>query len=203
MSQLKVLHIQANTMYPQDLHIHTTYSVNDTAVVPEQTVALISRVKHAEVTGISDHFENFTSGTFDHYCRDIRAAGFKLGVEVDGYQWVKEAYEYPVDYFIFHCYDRDAEYKAVEQLLSAEVPVIIAHPNALGTDLNRLPPECIVEINNRYVWRNDWRGYYRPFTENFRFVIGSDAHQPHWLSQAVARSAARELGIKEHLLFET
>lgn len=61
--------------------------------------------------------------------------------------------------------------------------------------------ECLVEINNRYIWRTDWRRYYGPFVHQFEFVIGSDAHQPNWLSQAVAQHAAATLGIEEHLIF--
>jgi len=35
----------------------------------------------------------------------------------------------------------------------------------------------------------------------FSFVIDSDAHQPHWLNQNIARYVARELEITETLLF--
>ena len=41
---------------PQDLHIHTVYSVGDSAVVPEQTPSLIHNVGYAEIIGIADHF---------------------------------------------------------------------------------------------------------------------------------------------------
>ncbi|KAA6183728.1 hypothetical protein F2Q65_14915 [Thiohalocapsa marina] len=105
------------------------------------------------------------------------------------------------DYRIFHCYDRAADYRALERLLAADRPVIVAHPNALGTDLKRVPPECLVEINNRYVWRCDWRQFYGPFRKRFRFVIGSDAHQPNWLNQTVARHVAAALDIHETLVF--
>jgi hypothetical protein len=37
--------------------------------------------------------------------------------------------------------------------------------------------------------------------DRFRFVLGSDAHQPNWLSQAVARHVAVQLGVTEHLVF--
>lgn len=70
-----------------------------------------------------------------------------------------------------------------------------------GTDLTRVPPECLVEINNRYIWRTDWRAFYGPFVDRFDFVLSSDAHQPNWLSQSVARHAAAELGVRERLLF--
>ena len=103
---------------------------------------------------------------------------------------------------IFHCYDRDADYKALDRLLETDQPLIVAHPNALGTNLERVPPECLIEINNRYVWRCDWRSYYGPFVRRFQFVIGSDAHQPNWLNQTVARHVAAELGVREKLLFD-
>jgi histidinol phosphatase-like PHP family hydrolase len=186
---------------PQDLHIHTTYSTSDSAVRSEMTIALVAAVAHARVTGISDHFENLVNGEFERYAGDVRGAGFKLGVEVDGHAWAKEAAGYPVDYYLFHCRDQQSDYRALEELLATERPVILAHPNALETDLRRVPRECLVEINNRYVWRNDWHTYYAPFTERFNFVIGSDAHQPNWLGQAVARHAAAQLGIQEYLLF--
>jgi histidinol phosphatase-like PHP family hydrolase len=188
-------------MFPQDLHIHTTFSVNDNSVLPEQTVEFISKVGHARIIGISDHFENLVDGRFSAYTAEVRRFGLKLGVEVDGHPWVDEAMKYEVDYYIVHCRDIDADYRSLDRLLQAEKPVIIAHPNAFGTNLDRVPPECLIEINNRYVWRNDWRSYYESHLTRFRFVISSDAHQPNWLGQAVARYAANELGVREHLLF--
>jgi hypothetical protein len=185
----------------QDLHIHTVFSANDSSVVPEQTVAFVAATKHARVTGISDHFESLANGDFGAYEKEVRQAGLRLGVEVDGHPWVAEAAIRPVDYYIFHCRDQEADYTAIELLLNTGRPVIIAHPNSFGTDLKRIPRDCLVEINNRYVWRNDWRSYYGPFTKSFKFVISSDAHQPNWLGQAVARHAARQLGIEEHLVF--
>ncbi|MBT8360684.1 MAG: hypothetical protein HKP41_05720 [Desulfobacterales bacterium] len=189
-------------MFPQDLHIHTTYSANDSYVSPLQTIALVAAVRHAQILGISDHFENLVSGMFETYEAEIRQAGLKLGVEVDGHSWVTEATNYDVDYYIFHCRDNDADYKSLEQLLSTGKPVIIAHPNAFATNLGRVSATCLIEINNRYVWHNDWYNYYRPHRERFNFVIGSDAHQPNWLGQSVARYAADQLGIIEHLVFE-
>lgn len=188
-------------MYPQDLHIHTTYSANDTAVVPEQTVSLIASVKHARITGISDHFENLTDGMFEQYRADVRTEGLRLGCEVDGHLWAEAAGNCMFDYYIYHCFDTDADYRGVEHLLATGKPVIIAHPNALDTDLHRLPSDCLIEINNRYVWRCDWRRFYAPHTDRFRFVIGSDAHQPNWLGQSIARYVAGELGVRETLLF--
>jgi len=72
-------------MLQQDLHIHTTYSTSDSAVVPEQTVALIAAVRHANIIGISDHFEYLMDGNFEGYEKEIRQAGLKVGVEVDGH----------------------------------------------------------------------------------------------------------------------
>ena len=188
-------------MLQQDLHIHTTYSTSDTSVVPEQTIALVASLNHARIVGISDHFENLRGGVFEHYAMEIRQAGLKVGVEVDGHSWVAEAVECDVDYYIFHCRDQHADYRSLGNLLETGKPVIVAHPDALATDLNRLPAECLVEINNRYVWRTNWQHFYAPFTDRFRFVIGSDAHQPNWLCQAAAQSAAAQLGIKEHMVF--
>jgi len=188
-------------MYPQDLHIHTTYSHGDSSVAPEQTVELIAAIAHAEVIGISDHFEYVAMDAFAAYEYDLRQAGLKVGVEIDGHPWVADAAVYPVDYYIFHCRDKKADYRAIDVLLQTGKPVIIAHPNALATRLERLPPECFIEINNRYVWRNDWYAFYHPFVDRFRFVISSDAHQPNWLGQSAARYAAASLGIKEHLVF--
>jgi histidinol phosphatase-like PHP family hydrolase len=108
---------------------------------------------------------------------------------------------YNLDYYIIHCRDHSAGYQALERLLAAGKPVILAHPNIFETNLKRVPEACLVEINNRYVWRTDWMAYYGPFINRFKFVIGSDAHQPNWLGQSVARYAAGQLGITEHLLF--
>jgi histidinol phosphatase-like PHP family hydrolase len=186
----------------QDLHIHTVFSADDNSVVPEQTVTLVASVKHAKIAGISDHFESLVNGHFHLYEKEVRQAGLKLGVEVDGHAWVSEAADYPLDYYIFHCRDQHADYGAIEVLLETGKPVILAHPNAFGTNLDRIPGECLVEINNRYIWRNNWQNYYRPFKDSFRFIISSDAHQPNCLGQAVARHAAEQLGIEEHLVFQ-
>ncbi len=188
-------------MHNQDLHIHTTYSTGDAAVVPEQTIALVARARHARIVGISDHFEFLVDGAFEHYAADVRKAGLKLGTEVNGHEWVAQAIQADCDYYIFHCYNRDADYQSLETLLATEKPIIVAHPNALDTDLNRVPPDCLIEINNRYIWRCDWHKFYGPFCDRFRFVLSSDAHQPNWLGQSIATCAARELGIHETLLF--
>jgi histidinol phosphatase-like PHP family hydrolase len=189
-------------MLQQDLHIHTTYSKSDSAVVPEQTISLVAAVKHARIVGISDHFENLVNGQFEIYEREVRQAGLKVGIEVDGQVWADEATRYNVDYYVFHCRDRDADYRSLEGLLATHRPVIIAHPNALGTDLKRIPAACLIEINNRYIWRSDWEQFYSPFIDQFKFVLSSDAHQPNWLGQTVAQYAARQLGVKEHLVFQ-
>jgi hypothetical protein len=188
-------------MLPQDLHIHTTWSTGDGAIVPEQTIALIARLRHAQVVGISDHLELIGEDRFDEYRRQVCAAGLKVGMEVNGHGWVRAATEVTCDYRIYHCFDRDADYAGLDWLVDTGAPVIVAHPNALDTDLNRVPPECLIEINNRYVWRCDWASFYGPFVDRFQFVIGSDAHQPNWLNQTVARYVAAELGVKEKLLF--
>ena len=82
-------------MLKQDLHIHTTYSYNDPVIVSEQTVALVASVKHADVVGISDHFESLVDGHFETYEKELRREGLKVGVEVDGHPWVSEAVDYP------------------------------------------------------------------------------------------------------------
>jgi len=188
-------------MLPQDLHIHSTWSDGDAAVVSEQTIDLIAELRHARVMGISDHFELVGEESFERYALEVRAAGLKVGMEIDGHGWVSAAKAVQADYRIFHCYDRDADYRALDRLVELGAPVIVAHPNALNTNLSRVPPECLVEINNRYVWRCDWRSFYGPFVGRFDFVIGSDAHQPNWLNQTVARHVAAELGVRERLLF--
>lgn len=186
--------------YPQDLHIHTVYSKHDSSVVPAQRLELVARVKHAEIMGISDHFEHFADNEYDRYVQDVSAHGFLVGTEVDGAQSVDFAASLTFDYYIYHCRDRLDDYRGADRLLATGRPVIIAHPNALDTDLNRVPPECLVELNNRYVWHVDWVNFYGPHKERFEFVISSDAHQPQWLGQSVARRAAMDLGLQEKLL---
>jgi histidinol phosphatase-like PHP family hydrolase len=185
---------------PQDLHIHTTWSSGDDSVVTEQTIDLIAAVGHAHIRGISDHFEHVVD-CFDEYRQAVSAAGLLVGTELNGHAWVSAALDAECDYHIYHCYDRDADYKALETLLADGRPVIVAHPNALDTDLNRVPPQTLVEINNRYVWRCNWRSFYGPFKERFRFIISSDAHQPNWLNQTVARYVAADLGVEETFVF--
>lgn len=188
-------------MLQQDLHIHTTYSTGDGLIVPEQTISLVAAVKHAEIVGISDHFESLVDGQFEAYEKEVRGAGLKVGVEVDGHTWVSEAMSYPIEYYIYHCRDNSADYRGLEILLESGKPVIVAHPNALSTDLNRVPAECLVEINNRYVYSSDWKKFYGPFTDRFKFIVGSDAHQPNWLGQAVAHYVASQLGVTNHFVF--
>lgn len=184
----------------QDLHIHTVWSDGDSSVVPQQTVALIAAVNHAEIIGISDHFE-FICDRFDAYEKEVRDAGLHCGTEVNGHEWVERALAVNADYYIFHCFDRDEDYAALESLLASGRPIIIAHPNALETNLDRVPTECLIEINNRYIWRNDWHAYYGKYVDRFSFVINSDAHQPNWLNQTLAQHAADELGVRQTLLF--
>lgn len=187
-------------MYKQDLHIHTIFSKHDGAVVPEQNPELISKLKHAEIIGISDHFEDLMDN-FDEYEKTIKSYGFKVGTEVDGSRSAKAASLLNFDYYIYHCRNKESEYKALDILLSTGKPVIIAHPNYLETNLNKVPKSCIIEISNRYVYKYNWRVELMPFITKFEFVISSDAHQPNWLNQHVARYVANELGIKEKILF--
>lgn len=187
--------------YPQDLHIHTVFSAGDGQVAEQQTVELIAAVRHAAIIGISDHFEYVQGRPFEPYAESVRAWGFHLGTEVDGAEWVERAKEADVEYYVYHCRDRAEDYRGAERLLATGRPVIIAHPLVLNTNLNAVPGECLVELNNRYIWRTDWRARLAPFVSRFRFVISSDAHQPHWLNQRIARYAAQELGIEETLLF--
>jgi len=185
---------------PQDLHIHTTFSKGDGAVVPEQTVQLVAWIAHARVIGISDHLE-YVLDHFPEYERTVRAHGLKLGAEVNGAEWVGQAEALPLDYVVYHCRDRAEDYRGAGHLASSGRPLIIAHPQMLQTDLAKVAPECLVEINNRYAWRDRSWEQLAPFVSRFRFVIGSDAHQPHWLNQTAARFIARELGVRETLLF--
>lgn len=188
-------------MVPQDLHIHTAFSSGDSSVVPEQTVDLIASVRHARTIGISDHVEYLYGSDFDSYTEAVRRRGFRLGAEIVQGNDVDYALSLPLEYRVFHCYDDDRSYADAERLVESGQPLIIAHPMALGTDLGRLPPEAIIEINNRYIWRNDWQFFYSGWLDRFRFVFSSDAHQPNWLGQGVARHVGAELGIRETLLF--
>jgi histidinol phosphatase-like PHP family hydrolase len=188
-------------MIPQDLHIHTVYSTGDSSVVNEQTIALIKQVRHAARIGISDHFEYLVEeDVFDRYQKEVRTAGFKVGMEVSGYPLVQEAIQKSNDYFVYHC-SRKEDYAALEHLLSTGKPVIIAHPLIMGTNLDRIPPECFIEVNNRYVWRNNWRAGFHKYVNTRNFVISSDAHQPNWLNQNVARHVCQVLGIRETIIF--
>jgi len=68
--------------------------------------------------------------------------------------------------------------------------VIIAHPNALDTNLDRVPPECLVELDNRYVRRRNRWTFYGPFVDRLRFVISSAAlihREPLSLEEGVAK----------------
>ncbi|MBN2143121.1 MAG: PHP domain-containing protein [Candidatus Aureabacteria bacterium] len=184
----------------QDLHIHTVFSENDSMVVPQQTVELVSQIAHADIIGISDHIEGIHGERFSAYREKVKKFGFHAGVEVSGSGWITEALKLDVEYFIYHCQDNASEYNGAQKLLSSGKPVIIAHPMVMGTDLSKIPSESYIEINNRYVWQNDWRSKLGPFSKRFRFVISSDAHQPNWLNQNIARHVAAQLGIKESLL---
>ncbi len=188
-------------LYKQDLHIHTIFSTGDSAVVKEQTIELVSTINHAEIIGISDHFEYITGSNFTLYAKEVRNYSLKLGTEIDGHKQVDEAIEYPFDYYILHCWDHPKDYEAVSKLILTGKPVIIAHPYAIGTNLSKVPEGCYIEINNRYVYRYDWRNYFSDFKTKFSFVLSSDAHQPNWLNQNISRFVAYELGIEETIIF--
>ena len=186
----------------QDLHIHTTYSAEDSAIVPQQTLDLIKAVSHSEIIGISDHFDEKWSTDFEIYSNDVHGHGFYCGCEINLSHEVTLALELPFDYFIFHCRNKDSEYKAAEKLLKSGKPVIISHPMAIGADLNKVPTGCFIEVNNRYVWKEDYMTFYTPHLNRFKFVLGSDAHQPNWLNHMICQHAADQLGIEETMIFD-
>ena len=190
-----------NTRLNQDLHIHTTFSKDDSAVAEEQTIALIAQISHAKIVGISDHLESLEGDLFDLYKKTVHSYGLKIGTEVDGSVSINRALEVDPDYYIYHCYNNTANYKGAERLLQTGKPVIIAHPLFLGTDAEKIPEGCLIEINNRYIWRSNWKEKLPAFVKHFEFVFSSDAHQPHWLNQNIARFVATELCIQEKLIF--
>ncbi len=194
------MHTIANLLQ-QDLHIHTTWSTGDSAVAMEQTVSFVAELHHAQVRGISDHFDYLTGNVFEAYRRELRSFGFLVGTEVNGYEWTREALAYPFDYYIYHCRDEQKDYKGADHLLTSGKPVIIAHPFTMNTDIHRVAPECYIEINNRYIWRHDWMSLLRPHVKERRFILSSDAHQPNWLSQNVAFYVAKTMHIEEEILF--
>ncbi|MBN2626341.1 MAG: hypothetical protein JXA95_06705 [Spirochaetales bacterium] len=188
-------------MIDQDLHIHTVYSHGDPAIEPQQTPDLIESLAHARVIGISDHYE-YLPPVFDEYRQDLHSRGFWCGCEINTGAEVPQALELPFDYYIYHCRDRDSEYRGAEQLADSGKPVIISHPMAMGADLNRVPTGCYIEVNNRYVWKGDYMAYYTPHLDRFRFVLGSDAHKPNWLNHVYAIYAAERLGIVPTQIFD-
>lgn len=191
-----------NLLYPQcnqDLHIHTIFSTTDTQIVPEQTLELIASIRHAKIIGISDHLDMIED--LDLYRKTVRKFNFHLGVEIDGAEYVDDAIAFKPDYFVYHCYNRISDYKGAEKLLSDGKPVIIAHPNVLGTNLKEVNKNCYIEINNRYIWRDSAKYFYEPHVNDFKFVFSSDAHQPNWLNQIIAKKYADKLGIKETIIF--
>ncbi len=189
-----------NGAIEQDLHIHTVYSHGDTAIEPQQTLDLIQALAHSRVIGISDHFE-YLPPVFDRYREDVHRRGFWCGCEINLSGDVSQALELPFDYYVYHCRDQESEYRGAERLLGSGKPVIISHPMAMGADLNRVPAGCFIEVNNRYVWKNDYMTYYPPHLDRFRFVLGSDAHKPNWLNHLVCSYAADRLGIVPHIIF--
>lgn len=188
-------------LYNQDLHIHTEFSYGDRAVIRGMNVEIISWLKHAKIIGISDHFEYLTGKRYEIYKNEVKKYGFYCGTEVDGYKESVKAKNYDFDYYIYHCFNKDKDYKGARLLINTGKPVIIAHPYALGTDLNKVPEACYVEINNRYIWRSNWKKELLPFINKFNFVLSSDAHQPNWLNQEISIQVCTELGIKECIIF--
>ncbi len=198
----RIKYIQMTPLYAQDLHIHTVFSTGDSAVSREQTVEMVARIHHARIIGISDHFEYIGEENYMKYKETVTGFGFKLGTEVDGHKWVEPALNHDFDYYIYHCWDDPKDYRGLEKLMSKGRPVIVAHPYATGTSLDKIPESSIVEINNRYVIRYDWKAFFSEYLNKFRFVLSSDAHQPNWLNLNVSRFVAGELGIREEILFE-
>lgn len=189
-------------MFKQDLHIHTIFSAIDSAVLPQQTIEMVAFAKHAEIVGISDHFEMFMPGKWDDYKKEVKKHGFHLGIEVNGHESVEQALKFEFEYFIYHCWgDVSEDYTALKKLQLSGKPVIVAHPYATNTDLSKIPEGSLVEINNRYVWRYDWKSFLSPFVNKFKWILSSDAHQPNWLNQQIALRVAEELKITETLLF--
>lgn len=187
---------------PQDLHIHTVYSHSDRSIVPQQTIEMIADVNHAKITGISDHLECIYPSRIEEYLDEIKHYQLHAGIEVNGGDWAGIASTIKVEYYIYHCFDKPEDYRGAAKLLATGKPVIIAHPQFLGTNLNKVPEGCYIEINNRYVWQTDWKsGYYTNVKDKFNFVVGSDAHQPNWLNQNLARHVLHTLHLKETLLF--
>lgn len=189
------------TKLPQDLHIHTIYSTGDSQIEPQQTIELIAELNHAEIRGISDHFEYLTGSVFKEYEKKVHGHNFYCGCEVNESSDAVEAVKYPFDYYIYHCRDIESEYKGAELLLETGKPLILSHPMAMGADLNKVPRECLIEINNRYIWKGDYLSYFTPHLKHFKFVLGSDAHKPNWLNQLVASHAAEKMGIEEAMVF--
>jgi hypothetical protein len=153
------------------------------------------------VLGCSDHLDSVLRD-FDGYARAVRAHGMHVGTEVGGAAYVSRALELPVEYYVYHCTDTAEDYRGAAALMATGKPLIIAHPQIFNTDPSRLPPGCLIEINNRYSWQRDGEPLFRACRGRFGFVISSDAHQPHWLTQSVARSIAERLEIAETLLFD-
>jgi hypothetical protein len=46
-----------------------------------------------------------------------------------------------------------AIYPSLDRPVWTGETVIVAHPSALGTNLDRAPPERLVAINESYIWR--------------------------------------------------
>jgi len=190
-------------LVPQDIHIHTVYSTGDGAVAPQQKPAFLGSIGHARITGISDHYEFLTDDkVLESYFNDLYTNGFYAGTEVNGPDWTDGASKQPFDYFIYHCYDIEEAYPEIDTLLNTGKPVIIAHPFMLGTDLSRVPADCYVEINNRYIWRCEWDKLLPPWKDKFNWICSSDAHKPNQLNQNVVQYVRKVLDIPETMIFK-
>jgi len=87
--------------FRQDLHIHTTFSCDDPSMVEAQTPEMVAQVKHAEVIGISDHFEHIVEH-LDAYTTTVAHYGLHVGTEVNGGHWAAEAAVGGLDYYLQH-----------------------------------------------------------------------------------------------------
>lgn len=131
----------------QDLHIHTIFSSEECC--PEQTLEMINEVRHADIIGISDHFEQIQD--VETYFTEVKRFHFHVGTEIDGTRMLEKAVEFPFEYFFYHCRDHENDYNGIDKLLKTGKPVIISHPNIFNTDPLKIPKECFVEINNSHV----------------------------------------------------
>src|SRR4030043_298865 len=60
---------------------------------------MVSKINHAKIIGISDHFEYIGEANYIKYRESVTSFRFKLGTEVDGHKWVDLALSYDFDYY--------------------------------------------------------------------------------------------------------